>query len=191
MARKRINEGRSDAELIGVCNRGNPRAAQQAFETLYERHRDYVLRVAYRFLRDSELAGDVLQDTFLYLLRQFPPTGSGFQLTARLTTFLYPVVKNYAVTAARKAARSAGSVDLAPDELPAPADPPASDAIDVALAGLSGERREVLLLRFVDDMSIKEISAALDIPVGTVKSRIHLAIKALRADPAVKKIFDP
>ncbi len=191
MAKRRFNEGRSDAELVEVCNQGSAQAAEKAFETLYKRHREYVLRVALRFVHDRDLATDVLQDTFLYLLRKFPPTGEGFQLTARLTTFLYPVAKNYATTTARKTERSAGTGETTPDELPAPEDHAADDELDAALAGLTDDRREVLVLRFADDMSLNEISSALDIPLGTVKSRIHLAIRDLRADPSVKKLFDP
>ena len=191
MANNRVNKGRSDAELVETCNQGSAKAAENAFETLFKRHREYVLRVAFRFVHDREVATDVLQDTFLYLLRRFPPTGSGLQLTARLTTFLYPVVKNFAITAARKAERSASTGEIAPDELPAPEDHAAGDEVDEALAGLTDDRREVLVLRFVDDMSLKDIAKALDIPLGTVKSRIHLAIGDLRADPSVKKLFDP
>ena len=48
------------------------------------------------------------------------------------------------------------------------------------VAGLPDGQREVVLLRFVDDMTLKEIAAALEIPLGTVKSRLHLALEALR-----------
>ncbi len=191
MANNQFNKGRSDDSLVEVCNQGGAEDAEKAIETLFKRHREYVLRVAVRFVHDRELATDVLQDTFLYLLRKFPPAGSGLQLTARLTTFLYPVVKNYAITTARKAERLASTGETAPDELPAPEDHTANDELDAALAGLTDDRREVLVLRFVDDMSLRDIAKALDIPLGTVKSRIHLAIRDLRADPSVKKLFDP
>jgi RNA polymerase sigma-70 factor (ECF subfamily) len=59
------------------------------------------------------------------------------------------------------------------------------------LASLSPERREVLTLRFVDDLSLAEIAAALDVPLGTVKSRLHLALKQLREDLRIKDLYDP
>ena len=181
---------RSDEELVEVCNVGDAMSAAAAFESLYRRHRDFVLRVARRFTRDRELALDALQDTFAYLLRKFPPTGDGLRLTAKLETLLYPVAKNSAISARRKGARTSGAGDAELDELPA-APEPASDSLDAALARLSPERREVLTLRFVDDLSLAEIAAALQVPLGTVKSRLHLAIKDLREDPRTKDLFDP
>jgi RNA polymerase sigma-70 factor, ECF subfamily len=181
---------RSDEELVAACNRGDADEASRAFEALYRRHRDFVLRVARRFTRDRELALDALQETFAYLLRKFPPAGSGLTLTARLPTLLYPAAKNSAITALRKSRRHAGAADVELDELPADVTQE-YEPIDGALAALSPERREVLTLRFVDDLSLAEIAVALDIPLGTVKSRLHLAIKELREDPRIKDLFDP
>ncbi len=183
---------RSDEELVDVCNVGDAESAAAAFEALYRRHRDFVLRVARRFTGDRDLALDALQDTFAYLLRKFPPAGGGLQLTAKLETLLYPVAKSSAITARRKAARLSGAGDTELEELPAAPDPePDSGSLDAALARLSAERREVLTLRFVDDLSLAEIAAALQVPLGTVKSRLHLAIKDLREDPRTKDLFDP
>ena len=90
----------------------------------------------------------------------------------------------------RKARRYAGSADDVLDALPAE---PSTDGepIDAALAGLSPERREVLTLRFVDDLALAEIALALDVPLGTVKSRLHLALKELRQDSKIKDLFAP
>jgi RNA polymerase sigma-70 factor (ECF subfamily) len=184
------NDPRNDEELVEACNYADPDEATRAFESLYRRHRDFVLRVARRFTRDPDLALDVLQETFTYLLRKFPPTGPGVVLTARLTTLLYPVAKNTAISALRKADRYADRADCALDDLPA-ADAREEQSIDVALGALSAERREVVLLRFVDDLSLAEIAAALEVPLGTVKSRLHLAIKQFREDPRIKDLFAP
>jgi RNA polymerase sigma-70 factor, ECF subfamily len=184
------SDRRSDADLVDACNRGSAEEAAEAFEALYRRHRDFVLRVARRFTRDRELALDVLQETFAYLLQKFPPAGSGLKLTAKLQTFLYPVAKNSAITALRKSDRYAHATDEQLAEIPAESSP--QDApIDAAIATLSAERREVLTLRFVDDLSLAEIAAALEIPLGTVKSRLHLAIQELREDERIKDLFDP
>ena len=183
-------ESRSDRELVEACNDGRPDVAARAFEALYVRHREYVSRVAMRFSRDPEIALDVLQETFTYLLKKFPPTGEGVLLSAKMTTFLYPVAKNLAISAIRKANRSEGSVETSPDELPDPnAEQPATDDLDIALSGLAAQHREILLLRFVDDLSLAEISEILEIPLGTVKSRVHLAIKQLRNEPKIKDLF--
>ena len=69
--------------------------------------------------------------------------------------------------------------------------PPAAEpaALRAAVASLPEGQREVLLMRFVDDMSMNEIALALSIPVGTVKSRLHNALAALRADPRTARYF--
>jgi RNA polymerase sigma-70 factor (ECF subfamily) len=179
----------SDEALVEICNTGDAAAATAAFASLYRRHRGYVLKIALRFTRDRELAADALQDAFTYLLRQFPPPGPGLRLTARLSTYLYPIAKNSTLTLLRRDRRTeTGGPE--PDELPDPGAPTeGGDDLDRLLASLPAERREILSLRFVDDLSLEDIAAVLGIPLGTVKSRLHLAIKALREHPAAMNFF--
>ena len=181
---------RSDRELVELCNHGSRDEAVQAFETLYRRHRDYVTRVSLRFGADREAAVDVLQETFLYLLRKFPPAGDGLVLTAQLRSLLYPVAKNLTLSSLRQRARIDDSEEFDPDRLPAPLAPDPAERdparLSAAVARLSAERREVLLLRFVDDMSLQDIADTLSIPLGTVKSRLHLAVRELRESPEIK-----
>jgi RNA polymerase sigma-70 factor (ECF subfamily) len=172
---------RSDQQLIAAVNAGDP----AAFDALYYRSRDRVMRLAFRFTGNHADALDVLQETFAYLFRKFP----GFVLTAQMTTFLYPVVRNLSLAARRKR-RAVETID---PEMPgfAVADPEQSRSeLAAAMANLSTSHREVVLLRFVDDLSIDEIAAAVGIPAGTVKSRLHHAIAAMRVDPAVRRFFD-
>ena len=176
----------SDEALVEICNSGNRHDAEQAFGVLYERHKEFVIRVAMRYLRDHDAALDVLQETFSYLLKKFPPTGEGLVLTAKLSTLLYPVARNSSISILRKIARLQGDTD--PDELAAAAEPAPGD-LGGLLAELSPERREVVMLRFVDGMTLEEIAMALEIPLGTVKSRLHLAIKALRETPDLREEF--
>lgn len=176
----------SDFDLVEICNHGNAADAERAFNTLYQRHRNYVIRVALRYVNDHDRALDVLQETFTYLLRKFPPTGDGLRLTSQLTTFLYPVAKNNAINLLRKDNRFPSDMDREPDDLPSrQADGP--DDLANLLRELSAEHREVIQLRFIDDLSLQEIAETLRIPLGTVKSRLHLAIKQLRESPAIKK----
>ena len=180
----------SDADLVDVCNHGDARDGAAAFETLYRRHKDFVLRVALRYVNDNDAALDALQETFSYLLKKFPPQGDGLTLTAKLTSFLYPVAKNSAISLARKAGRFPASGSVQPDDLPA-SEAPAASGIPALLKELPEQQREVITLRFVDDLSLNEIAELLDIPLGTVKSRLHLGIKQLRESPDTKKFFDP
>ena len=163
-----------------------------AFEVLYYRHRDWVVNLARRFSGDADLGLDVLQETFFYFLKKFP----GFTLTCQFRSFLYPVVRNLSLTARRKAER--GQSDGAElDELPAFASCQPEDResghshLAEVLAGLSEEHREVLLLRFVDGLRLGEIAEAMEIPLGTVKSRLHNALELLREDPRTKEFFAP
>ena len=160
-----------------------------AFDALYFRYRDWVVRLARRFTGHDEDALDVLQETFGYVFRKFP----GFHLTANMTTFLYPVVKNLSIAARRKRTRQAQLPEDASTLDPiAPISPDADSSraeLSAVLAALPEGQREVLLMRFVDDFSMAEIGEALGIPEGTVKSRLHNAIATLRADERTARYF--
>ena len=187
-------DNRSDRELIDLCNSGDREAAARAFETLYSRHKDYVQRVAFRYVRDADQALDVLQETFSDVLRKFPPTGQGIELTAKFSTLLYAMARNAAISLRRRTAAREAAVDLDPDELPAAGDPPAGydGSFDLGglLRGLSPQQREMVTLRFVDDHSLRDIAAILELPLGTVKSRLHSAVSALRKSPSAKEFFE-
>jgi len=132
---------------------------------------------------------DVLQETFLALAKKFP----GFQLTAKLQTFLYPVIRNLAIAARRKAGRlqlDAGKAAESDSVAPETTIPGGEEQLSAALSALGREHRDVLLLRFVDDLSLGEIAEILGIPLGTVKSRLHNALKTLREDARTKHYFD-
>ena len=69
-------------------------------------------------------------------------------------------------------------------------EPPSSDSayrdeLTQTLAGLSDAHREILLMRFVDEMTQPEIAVALDVPLGTVKSRLHHALLVIRQSPEI------
>ena len=178
---------RSDLELVRAINSGE----LSAFDALYYRYRDWVVRLARRFTGHDEDALDVLQDAFGYVFRKFP----GFQLTASMTTFLYPVVKNLSIAARRKRTRQVQLPEGAADVEPAaPAGTGAGSSreeLHAVLAGLPDGQRDVLLMRFVDGMSLAEIGEALGIPEGTVKSRLHNAIATLREDERTARHFEP
>ena len=174
---------RSDVELIASINAGSERA----FEVLYRRHRDWVVNLAMRFTHDRDGALDVMQETFICVLGKVPH----LTLTARMTTFLYPVVKHLAMAQQRKVRRerpTASMPDVAVDDDATTGD--ARAELAAALDGLGGSHREVVLMRFVDGFSLGEIAEALDVPVGTVKSRLHHALGRLRDDPRTKIFFD-
>ncbi|MEX2218735.1 MAG: sigma-70 family RNA polymerase sigma factor [Phycisphaerales bacterium] len=189
---------RTDEELVEAGNRGD----SSALAALYLRHRDWAASLALRFTRDREEALDVMQEAFVYLFGKFP----GLVLRARVTTLLYPAVKNIALARARK--RRAGgrrgvsgreehgrAEDGTPVAPGAPGDGGAEDGrsadLAAAVSSLPDGQREVLLMRVVDGMGVAEIAVALGIPEGTVKSRLHHALAALREDPRARRHFLP
>ena len=161
---------RSDLELVERANRGEV----EAFEALYRRYRDWVVALAERHTGNRDDALDVLQDAFAYFFGRFP----GFVLTAQLKTFLYPVVRNLALDRVRRR-RPEVDVDALADILPAPPTNVAGD-LGHLLSTLPAPQREVLLLRYADDLSLAQIAEALGVPLGTVKSRLHTALAALK-----------
>ena len=176
----------ADAVLVKMAAGGDA----GAFAAIYARHKEYAMRLAMRFTRDHETAADVVQETFIYLVRKMPT----LELTAKMTTYLYPIVKNIALTVKRKdrarlrLVREDGSdVDV---RSPQPAEARNAESLASLVAILPEHQQEVLLMRFVDDMSMEQIATALSIPAGTVKSRLHLAIKILREDPRTRGYFD-
>lgn len=170
----------SDAALIARINTGDV----VAFETLYYRHRDWALRLARRFTGNDADALDVTQNTFVYLYRKFP----GFTLTASLRTLLWTVVRSESLMVVRRRRRSI-AIDASVLDLEAKPQA-ADDEIGAILGTLSVEHRQVILMRLVDELSTDEIAAALSVPAGTVKSRLHHAIAQLRASPAARRFFE-
>lgn len=177
---------RDDATLVAAVRTGEV----AAFEELYRRHRDWVARLAGRIVGNEADALDVVQETFLYVLRKAPE----LVLQARFTTFLWPVVRNLALQRrrGRRRDRGEGGGGVAVPE-PAVDDPQPGDGDLVdALGGLSEALRAVVLLRYVDGLTLQEIAAALQVPLGTVKSRLHQALTDLRDDPSARRWFlDP
>jgi RNA polymerase sigma-70 factor, ECF subfamily len=175
----------TDQELVAAMNRGD----EAAFTALYYRHRDWIVNLAFRWTGDRDLALDILQETFFTLAKRFP----GFSLTAKLQTFLYPIIRNLSINARRKSERyhpDESQTHLAPVAGPGNPAPGSDEPLQAALATLGQDHRDVLLLRFVDGLSLAEIADVLGIPVGTVKSRLHNALEALRQDRRTKEFFD-
>ena len=174
----------ADQTLVEAVSYGR----SAAFEALYLRYRDWVVRLAYRFTRDVQASEDALQETFLYLLGKFP----GFELRCQLKTFLYPVVRSFSLNLKHKRKQEADFKEsllvLSAEYVPQSTVFPLED-FEYALSKLSVEQREVLILRFVDELSLREVAQAMDLPLGTVKSRLHLAVGLLRQDERLLAVF--
>jgi RNA polymerase sigma-70 factor (ECF subfamily) len=169
----------TDEELMTACRRGDA----SAFTALYERHRDRAMRHATGMLGDADAAGDVVQEAFLYVFRKAP----SWEPRAKFTTLLYRVVTSLAVTELRRRKRRSASA-IGEEDPPAPGSGPEGAAaafelaskVREALAEMPEPYREALALRFFDDLPYEEIAELLEVPVGTVKSRIHHGLELLK-----------
>lgn len=175
----------SDAVLVARARRGD----HEAFETLYRRYREWCVRIAFRFCRDESAAWDATHDAFAWLIGRLPT----LTLDGRLGSLLYPVIKNAATTAARKEAtrtRHETAAAAHPADRRPAHDPDLGAILERALGALPEAQRETLLMRTTDGLSMEEIALALGVPVGTVKSRLHHALAALREDDRLRELFE-
>jgi len=167
---------------------------QEAFATLYDRHGRALINFFYKMCYDRTLAEDLMQDTFLKLLR----ARGKYRPEASFKTFLYTVAKNLWIDRHRsqKAAPKTVSAEIraqedgatlgdiieaAPDSPSARlADREAAEIVQRALLDLPEAQRLVFLMAEAQGLRYREISEILDIPVGTVKSRMNAAVTHLR-----------
>jgi RNA polymerase sigma-70 factor (ECF subfamily) len=130
---------------------------------------------------DAALAEDLLQETFAAALRHPDRLWQAVSVRA----YLFGIARNLSAEATRRARPNA---EL-PDDLPATPDTPADPRLGLmreAISGLEPPLREVLELRLGPELSYEEIAAALAVPVGTVRSRLHHAVRRLRESLARK-----
>ena len=157
---------------------------REAFGALVEQYRDNVYRLAYRMCGNAYDADEAAQEAFVAAWRALP----NFRGDAKFSTWLYRLTANAAIDVMRREKRhqtvgDGEMVDLADD-----ADSPQEtverteqqEAVQKALATLSEEYREVLLLRYMEELDYAEIAEVLQLPSGTVKSRINRAKAALK-----------
>jgi RNA polymerase sigma-70 factor (ECF subfamily) len=159
---------------------------RNAYGELVRRHQRGVVQVILRLCGDAELAQDAAQDAFLQAWIHLPDFHAGDSASS-LRSWLYRIAVNRALDSLRRATRLV-EADLDSLALPDPADNPESAllhkerqaAVQDAILSLSEASRSVLVLREYGGLSYQEIAAALDIPLGTVMSRLSYARSQLR-----------
>lgn len=177
-----------DAQLVTRAQKGD----RAAFGALVERYQERVLNLCYRRLNDRDLALDASQEAFLKAYRALPR----FRAESRFYTWLFRIAINEATTIYRsRARRRAGSLDAETGEgerIPEPAAgegfDPEADALQGderavlmrAISELDDEQSQVVILRDVEQLSYQEVADVLEIPLGSVKSRLHRARTALK-----------
>lgn len=158
---------------------------REALADLYERHGRPLLAYLRALSPDRGQAEELAQDTLLAVWHG----AHTFQGRSSLRTWLLGVARRQAHNTLRRGGRvspSVGEAALLPlaDSDPLPEDVAIAratrDEIDAALAQLSPLHREVLVLTFFHDLAYQEVAQVLDVPLGTVKSRLNHAKRALR-----------
>ncbi len=172
-----MTTGQDDPALLARVVEGD----HDAFTTLMRRHEDRVFAVCLRIMGNRTAALDATQETFLTLYRK----ASQYRATAAVGTWLYRISVNTCYDLLRKERRR--PAESMPDYLD-PADPGAEDqyssvelrpSVEAALATLTPEFRAVVIMSDIEGMSLPDVAETLDIPVGTVKSRLFRARRQL------------
>ena len=186
-----------DDELVKRCQQGDT----AAFEQLYARYKNRVFATALRIVGRRADAEDVLQETFASALASI----GRFERRSRFSTWLYRICVNTALNWRRSRAREEVQWNASPggDEA-SRASTTASRAADSvvrlvaereleetvakALLQLSPAMRTTVVLRYISGLSYKEVSDVLGCSIGTVKSRLNRAHKALL--PVLKEMLE-
>lgn len=178
-----------DALLIRQSQGGD----RTAFNALIRKHEQRAYQYAFRLTRDPEIAADIVADSFVRVYNALP----NFRGQSAFTTWLYRILTNcYLDFRKREKNRQHTSLDSnlnvdgneverqVEDEAPGPdfhAEQGAREAlVQEALLRLPDYQRAMLVMYHVDMLSYEEIAEALDLPIGTVKSRLNRARLALR-----------
>jgi RNA polymerase sigma-70 factor (ECF subfamily) len=160
------------------------RLDEAALEAIYDAFSDELYRYAYRLIGEQQAAEDLVAETFFRFLRTLHAGGGPRE---HLRAYLYRVAHNLAVDGHR---RGYGEVQELPEdgETLQSEDDPSAEAETViqgekaraALWRLTSDQRQVIVLKFFQGLSNKEISAAIEKPVGAVKALQHRGLNTMR-----------
>lgn len=161
-----------DADLVRAAQRGE----EDAIEVLFRRHWRPAHRAAYLIVRDADAAEDIAQEGILAALRAL----DRFDRRRSFRPWLHRIVVNRAIDHAR--ARNLRR-EVGEELVEEPAAPPAEDGLDpglsAALAALDPQQRAVIVLRYLLDYTPGEIARMLELPRGTVNSRLRRGLDSL------------
>lgn len=165
----------SDAELIQEFRSGRP----DAFRLLVERYQTEAFGHALTILRHREDALDSVQDAFLSAYRAIEQ----FDVSREFYPWLYVILRNrcFKLFDARTRRNAVGSVSLDNCRLIAAPHNRDVDKLEDALAAATPRDREIILLKHIDGLTYAELAERLEIPIGTVMSRLFNARRRLKA----------
>lgn len=165
-----------DEALVLACQDGS----REAFQHLVERWQPRLVAHARRMTGRADVANDVVQETWIDAARGLPRLRD----PGAFPRWIYAIASRRAADAVRRRPRDEDTsleLDLAEDTS---AEDERGEAVRVvrrAIASLPADRRTVLSLHYLEEFEVREIAQVLDVPEGTVKSRLHQARLDLRA----------
>jgi RNA polymerase sigma-70 factor, ECF subfamily len=166
-----------DADLIGRAQRGD----EEAFASLAVAAGDRLHAVAHRILRDTDLAEDATQQALLSIWRDLPQLRD----PARFDAWSYRLLVRACYAEGSRARRSVPSLRLLPADRPEVTEGLSSvvdrDQLERGFRRLSIDHRAVVVLHHYLDLPLDEVADVLGVPAGTVRSRLHHAMRGLRA----------
>ncbi len=165
-----------DTDLVMAAQRGD----EEAFATLVVAHGGRLQAVAHRILRDHDLAEDATQQALLRIWKSLPRLRD----PARFEAWSYRLLVRACHAEARRARHWSPGLRLV--ETDEPTDDPLAgiadrDQLERAFRRLSVDHRTVVVLHYYLDLPLADVADVLGVPVGTVGSRLHYAMKALHA----------
>jgi RNA polymerase sigma-70 factor, ECF subfamily len=168
---------RPDTELLDAVRGGD----RTALEELLERYERRIYRFGLRMCGNEEDAREVLQETLLAAFRHLP----AFRGDAALSTWLYQIARSFCIKERRgerprdPLEEGVAATEAAPDVRAHARE--VGEALAAAIAALSPEHREAVVLRDVEGLSAEEAASVAGIEVGALKSRLHRARMELRS----------
>ena len=167
-------------KIIARARRGDA----DAFEQLVVAYRDQVFRLALRMCGSEADADEVAQEAFLSAWKALP----NFRGESQFSTWLYQLTTHAAIDLMRREKPQIAAADITEVSAADPAPSPQQQAeqseqreiVRDAILQLAPEQREVVVLRFMEELSYEEIGAVLKLPSGTVKSRLNRAKAQLK-----------
>jgi RNA polymerase sigma-70 factor (ECF subfamily) len=166
-----------DTDLVVRAQHGD----EEAFASLAVAAGDRLHAVAHRILRDIDLAEDATQQALLTVWRDLPQLRD----PARFDAWSYRLLVRACYAEARRTRRWAPNLRLLPADEPSDTDGPGAvvdrDQLERGFRRLSIDHRAVVVLHHYLDMPLDEVAETLGVPVGTVRSRLHHAMRGLRA----------
>lgn len=171
-----------ESDLIRAAQSGD----MSAMERLYQAHQVKAYRIATIMLQDPALAGDMVQEAFIRAFREIRKCDPHRPFAPWLARILINCCK----TAQHRARRTLPVADVPDQGNLDPGFAAAEARADVweALQRLELAAREILMLRYFSEFTEPEIATILEIPVGTVKSRLHQARESMKRQMTIRRI---